>query len=182
MVRHPFDRLKSAVAHWQTIVDDDALFKESLQHDLQRAEPYTSVARDKHAITFERMDDALFIIGILQLQDICDDIERSIAHGVEQVITEQLVSDREYFKGVVRRLTQEKISISNAYLNRVFSLSRINEHRSKASAPDDVWPQWKCEAYNQMLANNGDRALNIYRELGYEIAPIKSMAHPRGDR
>jgi len=163
MVRHPIDRINSVVAHWTNILVDDERFRKHLfECDLLRCRHLIELISEYHDVDFGTVQNALFIVALLQLQDIHNDLKACLDHHVPIIVQERLVSDRSYFRDIAVHLTRDEIEISKDYLDRIFAMPKINTHQLGSRE----WVEW--EKYGFGLVMTEDVRL-LYCDLGYAI-------------
>ncbi|MDT8303552.1 MAG: hypothetical protein RQ760_18880, partial [Sedimentisphaerales bacterium] len=83
--------------------------------------------------------------------------------------------EREYFSSVLRYLTSKDIEITEKYLDRVFSLGKLNRHNKSSSCDDTAevlfskWDYWQRDYFSKMLSCFQD-IFPKAEELGYKFS------------
>jgi hypothetical protein len=98
--------------------------------------------------------------------------DQKIAPDAPTILMERVTSEPDYFAEVVRRLSVGALECTPSYLDKVFSLGRLNRHaqgeKLDASARYERWEPWQQEAFKNALVNS--KLHNYYQKFGYDFS------------
>lgn len=170
LVRHPVTLVNSGAGHLADLLSFDMFMMSGLLGSIQNeSEFFFKLAKD-YKLNLMDNEVLTFIGGCTNLFDLGNDYKTS--YKPMTVKMEMLTSDRDYYKDVVTKLVQNKITITDEYLNQVFNIGTVNQHKRNAIKQANEyyaeWKPWQKICFGYCLDRSG--ILSHYINFGYDFS------------
>lgn len=167
MVRHPITRITSTFKCWNPVDAEKPSEFVFLSKDFEtRCGHLVEYINKRHQIEFTPQDKS-FIVAILSLEDITQDMVRAKQNKVYNICFEKLISDVTYFCNVVRRITGNKLS--HASIAELFHTKQVNKHNHQQERTPEqqyaLWEPWQQDVFQFIVERHNMK--EVYAEFDY---------------
>lgn len=175
LVRHPVNLAASGQGQFEDLVQREIFARiEVMDFCKQGMKVYEALAK-RHQIDICDWSFLSFLAACQHCYVLVHDLKalRHIA-PIPNIMMEKMTSERDYFKQHLAELTQNTLDISEDYLDEVFQIGRINQHRKKAKLTAEQqfneWAPWQREGFAIFAAQSG--IIQEYSAIGYDFSFI----------
>lgn len=173
IVRHPVTRLTSTLKTWNISPDFAPPFVE-LDFNTRCDHLKNFIMKSHKKVDFSTSDKT-FVVSLLAMEDISNDIKLANWHQIQNVKYEEMTTNKEVFSNLVKKVTSNQVNLSQDFLDNLFSSKRINPHNNTGITEADLqyqsWDKWKQDTFKFTLERKGK--FKLYENLNYDLSFIK---------
>jgi hypothetical protein len=170
LVRHPVSLVNSGAGHLGDLLVFDIYMMSGLLGSIHNESEFFFKLANDFQLNLMDKEILTFIGGCTNLFDLGNDYKTSYKPMPIQM--EMLTSDRDYYKEMVSTLVQNKIELTDQYLDQVFQIGTVNQHKRNAikhaSEYYSEWQPWQKECFRYCLNKSG--ILSHYINFGYDFS------------
>ncbi|WP_085908708.1 hypothetical protein [Kiloniella majae] len=169
-IRHPVSLVASGFGQVKSMLGWDIYCHIDATHGMEEHLSFFLDIAERYKINLCDYDVRSFSYAAHHLLFIAAD---AIAFpDVPTIIMERATADRDYFANVVRQVTSGFVEPSESYLDDVFKLGQLNQHKvgKKLLAKEQFneWNSWQQEVFKYFFEKSGLR--EKYEKYGYDFS------------
>jgi len=176
LARHPISVVASGAGQFEDMIfwDIHALIESS--DALREIIDIAKAAAEKFGLNLCDAPVRSFIAATQHLTHLARD--QKIAPSIRTIIMERVTTEKDYFRNVLDYLTKGRLDITEEYINSVFSIGKLNSHKTKsyltAEALYESWEPWKKYIFNEVAKKYN--ITELYKPLNYDFSFTKEFS------